>query len=328
MARSKKMRVVLSALALSVGLLCACSAVSTPVTTQKHRVALVVKSTETEFWKSAFAGAKAAATEYNLELSIRGPETEEDYKTQNEMIAQAVEEGAEALVFSAINYENNVPAIEAAAQAGLKLVAIDSGVDSDKIPTYIGTDNYSAGKMAASAALQSGESQICVGLVNYDANSANGQEREKGVREILEQLDNVEIVQAMNVFSIAENARIRTEAMLKQHPEINVIIAFNEPTSVGAARAVRDLGLEEDVWLVGFDSNVETVDLLQSGVVDVLIVQNPYAMGYLGVESAYKLLTGQADEAESTVDTATVLVTRENMFTPDCQKALFSFSGW
>lgn len=328
MARSKKTRAVQVALALGLGLLCACSAVSDPGTAQKRKVALVVKSTETEFWKSAFAGAKAAATEYNLELSIRGPETEEDYKTQNEMIAQAVEEGAEALVFSAINYENNVPAIEAAAQAGLKLVAIDSGVDSDKIPTYIGTDNYSAGKMAASAALQSGESQICVGLVNYDANSANGQEREKGVREILEQLDNVEIVQAMNVFSIAENARIRTEAMLKQHPEINVIIAFNEPTSVGAARAVRDLGLEEDVWLVGFDSNVETVDLLQSGVVDVLIVQNPYAMGYLGVESAYKLLTGQADEVESTVDTATVLVTRENMFTPDCQKALFSFSGW
>ena len=328
MARSKKMRAVLLALALSVGLLCACSAVSTPVTTQKHRVALVVKSTETEFWKSAFAGAKAAATEYNLELSIRGPETEEDYKTQNEMIGQAVEDGAEALVFSAIDYENNVPAIEAAAQAGLKLVAIDSGVASDKISTYIGTDNYAAGKMAASAALQSGESQICVGLVNYDANSANGQEREKGVREILEQLDNVEIVQAMNVFSIAENARIRTEAMLKQHPEINVIIAFNEPTSVGAARAVRDLGLEEDVWLVGFDSNVETVDLLQSGVVDILIVQNPYAMGDLGVESAYKLLAGQTDEVESTVDTATVLVTRENMFTPDCQKALFSFAGW
>ena len=107
-----------------------------------------------------------------------------------------------------------------------------------------------------------------------------------------------------------------------------MIIAFNEPTSVGAARAVRDLGLEEDVWLVGFDSNVETVDLLQSGVVDVLIVQNPYAMGYLGVESAYKLLAGQTDEVESTVDTATVLVTRENMFTPDCQKALFSFAGW
>ncbi len=327
MAKSKKVGAVLAVL-LCGGLLCGCSGMADQVAAQKRRVALVVKSTQTEFWKSAFAGAKAAATEYNLELSIQGPDTEEDYQTQNVMVNRAVEEGAEALVFSAIDYENNVPAVEIASQAGLEIVAIDSGVDSDKISTYIGTDNYAAGRMAANAALQCGESQIRVGLVNYDVNSANGQEREQGVREILDHLDNVEIVDAINVFSLAENAQARTAAMLMENPDINVIIAFNEPTSVGAARAVSELKKEEQVWLVGFDSNVETVDKLQTGAVDVLIVQNPYAMGYLGVESAYKLMSGQDAEVEKTVDTATVLVTRDNMFTPDCQKALFSFSGW
>ena len=232
------------------------------------------------------------------------------------------------MVFSAIDFENNVSAIEAAAGAGVKVVAIDSEVHSDKVSTYIGTDNYAAGRMAANAALRSGGGKLYVGLVNYDVNSANGQQREQGVREILERLDNVEIVQAINVFSLAENAQARTAAMLMEHPEINVLIAFNEPTSVGAARAVGELKLEDKTWLVGFDSNVETVDKLQTGAVDVLIVQNPYAMGYLGVESAYKLLTGQGTELQKTVDTATVLVTRENMFTPDCQKALFAFEWW
>ena len=327
MVKSKKISALL-VLLLCGGMLCGCSGMADQVPDQKRKVAMVVKSTETEFWKSAFAGAKAAATEYNLDLSIQGPDTEEDYQTQNVMVSRAVEEGAEALVFSAIDYENNVPAVEIAAQAGLEIVAIDSRADSDKISTYIGTDNYAAGRMAAKAALQCGESQIRVGLVNYDVNSANGQEREQGVREILEQLDNVEIVDAINVFSLAENAQARTAAMLMEHPDINVIIAFNEPTSVGAARAVNELKLEDKVWLVGFDSNVETVDKLQNGVVDVLIVQNPYAMGYLGVESAYKLMAGQDTEVQETVDTATVLVTRENMFTPDCQKMLFSFAGW
>ena len=72
--------------------------------------------------------------------------------------------------------------------------------------------------------------------------------------------------------------------MLREHPEINVLIAFNEPTSVGAAYAVDSLDLSESVFLVGFDSNVATVDGLQDGCVDALIVQNPYAMGYLGVD--------------------------------------------
>ena len=74
---------------------------------------------------------------------------------------------------------------------------------------------------------------------------------------------------------------------------------------------------------MGFDSNVATVDGLQEGSVDALIVQNPYAMGYLGVESAYQLLTGQA--VEPTVDTSTQIVYRSNLFALDSQKALFAF---
>ena len=49
-----------------------------------------------------------------MELSISGPETEEDYEAQNRMIREAVEGGAEAIVFSAIDYEKNAAAIAAA----------------------------------------------------------------------------------------------------------------------------------------------------------------------------------------------------------------------
>ena len=55
------------------------------------------------------------------------------------------------------------------------------------------------------------------------------------------------------------------------------------------------------------------------------MVLNPYAMGYLGVESAYKLLTGQDSGLAKTVDTSTQVVDRENMFSMDSQKALFAF---
>ena len=132
--------------ALLAACLCACTAAAPAGA--RHRVAIVAKSTRTEFWLSVFAGAEAAATEYNIELSITGPETEEDYETQNRMVADAVADGAEALVFSAIDYENNAAAIDAAAESGVRIVAIDSNVDSGAVQTYIGTDNYAAGQMA------------------------------------------------------------------------------------------------------------------------------------------------------------------------------------
>lgn len=300
---------------------CAADAVGS----EQHTVALVVKSTETEFWLSVFAGAEAAATEYNLKLSISGPETEEDYEAQNRMVAEAVAAGAEALVFSAIDYENNASAIDDAARAGVKIVAIDSSVASDMVSTYIGTDNYAAGQMAAQAALDRVEGELVVGIVNYDISSANGQERERGAVALLNESGRAEVVAVINTLAEAGQARDDTADMLAEHPEINVLLAFNEPTSVGAAEAVSELGLSESVFLVGFDSNVATVDGLQEGSVDALVVQNPYAMGYLGVESAYKLLSGQGDSLESTVDTSTQVVDRENIFTMDSQKALFAF---
>ncbi len=293
--------------------------------TERQTVALVAKSTRTEFWLSVFAGAEAAATEYNLDLTIVGPETEEDYETQNRMVADAAAAGAGAIVFSAIDYENNAAAVDAAAQQGVKIVAIDSSVASDLVSAYIGTDNYAAGQMAAQAALDRVEGPLKVGLVNYDVNSANGQERERGATDVFLQSGRAEIVTVINTLAEAERARADTAALLARNPEVNVLVAFNEPTSVGAARAVEAAGKGEDVFLVGFDSNVVTIDGLQEGTVDVLIVQNPYAMGYLGVESAYRLLSGQDGEVEQTVDTSTKAVDRNNLFTVDSQKALFAF---
>lgn len=303
--------------------LCACTAAAPAGA--RHRVAIVAKSTRTEFWLSVFAGAEAAATEYNIELSITGPETEEDYETQNRMVADAVAAGAEALVFSAIDYENNAAAIDAAAESGVRIVAIDSNVDSGAVQTYIGTDNYAAGQMAAQAALDGVEGQLTVGIVNYDVSSANGQERERGAVDAFEQSGRARVAAVINTLAEAARAQADTAAMLAEHPEINVLLAFNEPTSVGAADAVEGMGLAEEVFLVGFDSNVATIDGLQDGTVDALIVQNPYAMGYLGVESAYRLLSGQGGSPEATVDTSTRIVNRDNMFTMDSQKALFAF---
>ena len=291
----------------------------------RHRVAIVAKSTRTEFWLSVFAGAQAAAAEYNVELDISGPETEEDYETQNRMVAEAVDAGAEALVFSAIDYENNAAAIDAAAAAGVRIVAIDSNVDSAAVQTYIGTDNYAAGQMAAQAALDAVDGELTVGIVNYDISSANGQERERGARDLFEESGRAQVAARINTLAEAGRAQADTEELLRAHPDINVLLAFNEPTSVGAAAAVAAQDLSDAVFLVGFDSNLATVEGLQNGSVDELIVQNPYAMGYLGVESAYRLLSGQGGSLAPTVDTATSIVDLENLFTMDSQKALFAF---
>lgn len=292
--------------------------------TNRHYVAVIAKSTTSAFWKSVFAGANAAGTEYNLVLTVEGPENEEDYQTQNEMIRAAVENGAEVIIFSAVDYQANAEAINEAAGDGVKIVIIDSDVDSDQVSCRISTDNYQAGRMAGKAVLSGDQEELNVGIVNFDKNSANGQQREEGLREELSADSRVRIVDAINVISTTEDSMAGTIEMLEKHPDINVVATFNEWTSLGVSYAIRELGLAEETWVVAFDSNVVCVGMLETGEVDALIVQNPYAMGYLGVECAYNLINNLPIE-DTQVDTATTVITRENMFEEDCQKVLFSF---
>lgn len=313
------------ALALIAAALLALTACGEAAPDETYRVWFVAKSTDTEFWKAAFAGANAAKSEYNVELTICGPRTEEDYLTQNRYVEDAVKAGADALIFSSISYVENAAAIDAAAESGVKVVVIDSDVASSRVSARIGTDNVQAGRMAASAALDSPQERLTVGIVNYDLGSRNGQEREQGFRELLGDSGRVEQIHTINVLAEVEDAREGTLRLLREHPQINVIAAFNEPLSVGAALAVEELGAGERVRMVGFDTNIICADLMRTGSVAALIVQNPYGMGYLGVETAWKLLQGVSFDPNKLIDTSTLVVSKENMFAPECQKALFPF---
>ena len=298
--------------------------VETKKESTKPYVAVIVKSTQSDFWKSVFSGVDAAATEYNLLVSCNGPENEEDYDTQNEMIRQAVESGARVIIFSAVDYNANADAVNEAIKAGVKVISIDSDVNSEKISCRIGTNNFEAGKMAATAVLNQDTPGKKVGIVNFDKNSANGQQREQGFLEELKKNSEISVVDTINVISTTKDAKEGTIQMLKEYPEIDTIVTFNEWTSLGVGYAVRELKLADSTDVVAFDSNSVNVGMLETGEVDALIVQNPYAMGYLGVEYAYRLIYGLPLEQKQ-VDTATTLVTKQTMFSDDCQKVLFSF---
>lgn len=292
---------------------------------KKQKVTLITKSTNSAFWKSVYSGASAASTEYNMELIFEGPENEEDYEAQNKMIEKAVEEGSKAIVFSAIDYEANAEAITKAANEGVKVIVIDSDVNSDQVSCRIGTDNYEAGCTAGEAALSFREKELNIGIVNFDKTTENGQSREKGFRETVKKDSRAFITASINVQSSASVVEGETKQMLKDNPQINVLVTFNEFTSLGVGAAIKELGMQDRIRVVAFDSNVVCVDMLETGELDSLIVQNPYAIGYLGIERAYNLLNGYGEEIKE-IDTAVKLVTKENMYSDECQRILFAFS--
>ena len=302
-------------------LLAACASYTEKETT----IYVITKGTSSDFWKSVHAGVSAAAVENGVTAIFEGPDSEEDYATQNRMIDEAVAAGADAIVFSAIDRYATKKHLEDAVRKGVKLILIDSGADTEMAESFIGTDSYAAGKMVCEAVLDGmgTERPLKVGLVNYDENTENVSSREMGFRDRAEEAENIEIVASVHVASDTAIAKLAAKSMMREHPDINVIVGFNEWMTLGVGYAMRELGTAAGVYAVGFDSNVVSVGMLETGEMDALIVQNPFAMGYLGVTSACDAIGGRS--LDKNVDTATTVVTKSNMFDPDIQRILYRF---
>lgn len=291
---------------------------------RKINISVILKSTTSQFFKSVSDGANSAAKEYNLTISCVGPNNEEDYESQNRMIENAINQNVDVIVLSAIDYSKTVEPVERAIDKGIKVVIIDSDVNSDKVTTRISTNNYEAGSMAGKEVLKMSNQTINVGIVNFNANTANGQERQAGFEDTILNDARVTGVNVINVSSNITETIAATKKLILEHPEINAIATFNEWTSLGVGNAIRELGYHEKIKVIAFDNNPVSVQMLETGEVDALIVQTPFAIGYLGVEQAYFIASGK-NKIEKNIYTQTVAIDKDNLFDKENQKIVFPF---
>ena len=294
---------------------------------KNNNIAIITKGSDSNFWNDMKNGAMSAANEYNVNITFEGPENEEDYKAQNKMIENAISSNAGVIILSAIDFEKNAAATQKAIDSGIKVITVDSDVNVKGKELFIGTDNISAGEKAAKQAVElcKGQKSINIGIVNYSENTENGKQRLKGFTDYIGKIENAKIVDTVNIESNTQNATAGAKKLLEKHKDINVLVGFNEWSTLGAGYAINELNLKDKVFCIGFDSNISCIDMLENGDIDILIVQNPFSMGYLSVSKAFEILTGKK-QSDKTVETDTYVVNRKNMFSPDIQKILFRFN--
>lgn len=191
-------------------------------------------------------GALSAATEFNIDITFEGPDNEEDYETQNRMIENAVSRNVGAIILSAIDYEKNAPAVRKAAEKGIKIITVDSDVDVADKELFIATDNYSAGLKTAQVAqkLCGEQESINIGIVNYGENTENGSKRLQGFQDEIKNIKNARIVAMVSVSSNTQSATAGARKLLEENPQINVLVGFNEWSTLGVGMAIKELGLK------------------------------------------------------------------------------------
>jgi ribose transport system substrate-binding protein len=148
-------------------------------------------------------------------------------------------------------------------------------------------------------------------------------EREEGARRMLEQDGRYPILGTWFTDNFEEKAYAITQQLLADHPDLGGILAMNEVSTVGAARALRDMGPAGMPRLVGFDSSLTEVQFIEQGIIAATVIQKPFNMGYLAVQAARDIALNRS--VPPLIDTGSVLITAKNLYEPENQKLLFPF---
>ena len=288
---------------------------------EPYEIVLIQKAMDdTDFWTSVYQGGEMAAQEYNAVLTAVGPEREQDVESQNQMILDAVARKPDAIVLAPCSSDETLPYARQIEEAGITLVLLDSTMEEETGKAVVATDNYELGYKMGSYMKQFVEEDTVIGIVGHVQGSSTATGREEGFRAGLGGAGD-QVAEIVFCDSDTERAYELTCGLLEKYPDMNMIVGLNEYSAVGAARAVKEQGLSDSIRMAGIDSSVEQIQLLEEGVYEALAIQKPFNMGYLGVETAVKLLEGE--QVETYINSGSELVTKENMYTEENQKLLF-----
>ncbi len=285
------------------------------------RIGVVPKATAHVFWQSVHAGAVAAGREAGVEIEWKGPAAETDFSRQIEIVDSMINARLDGIVLAPTEATSLVSVVERAAREGVPLTIFDSGIKTENYVSYVSTNNYDAGSLAARAMGEILEGKGEIAVVKMVPGSSSTMEREAGFEETLKkESPGIMIVAEQYCMSDRAKALAVTENMLTAHPALHALFASAEPATVGAAQALKSRNMSGKVKMVGFDASDSIEKDLRNGVIDALVVQDPFNIGYQAVKSVIAAMNGETPPKR--MDSPATLVTRDNVDSPEIDKLL------
>lgn len=301
--------------------LCALSCNQSGGGSGKPRIAVIPKGVSHNFWLSIKAGADAAGQELGAEILWKGPATETDYTGQVNIVEDFVNKQVDGIVLAPSSGDALVTPAKKAQAANIPVVVIDSGINWEDYAAYISTDNRKGGEIAAERLAEIIGGKGNVAILGVKKGSVSTDEREDGFQSVIKnKYPNIKIVDFLYGEADRAKSADKAEDIITRHPDLNGIFASNESSAVGALRAINVKAVQGKVKLVGFDSSPDLVAAVKGGIIDSLVVQDPYKMGYEGVKAVLNKKAGKP--VERRLDTGVELVKKDNLDTPKIQNLI------
>lgn len=289
-----------------------------PVKADKGTIVFIPKSTDVSYWLFLKAGVEKRAAELGYTTDYQGVAREVNIAEQADLVRNVAASKPAGIIMAATDAGALVPPVEEAIAAGIPLVTVDSGVDSDAPYAHILTDNIGGAAMGADilAELIGGAGKV--GNLGILAGSQTGRERDQGFLDQIAKYPDIEVLPTQFTGCDPAVALNAATDIITANPDIKGFYSACGPNGLGIAQAVKAAGLAGKVVIVTFDPNPEVIPLFEEGVIQVMIAQDPFQMGVRGVDAIDAVINGKTIDPRVVYIPVTI-ITQENYNDPAIQ---------
>jgi ribose transport system substrate-binding protein len=290
-----------------------------------YNFVLVAGIASDAFYLTMNKGAQAAAKKLgNVKVQFTGSSEAFSPPTQIPFLNAAIAKKPDAILIAPTDKNALITPIKRAIAAGIPVITVDTFITKPLAFTNVSTDNLAGGRAAADALVKAIGGSGEVAGISVNPGISTTDQRQQGFEKELKKYPNVKYLGTQYCNDDQTKATNLTSALLNAHPNMKGVFAMNVVSGNGVTAAVRAAGKSGKVKLVEFDAGPPQVQALKAGTIDALIAQYPYGIGQLGVQLAYKYVTGQRAGIKKHYGTGSATITRANVNAPAIKKFLYT----
>jgi ribose transport system substrate-binding protein len=248
----------------------------------QDRYFLLTVNTQVPYWQTAGAGFAKAAAESGVQGAVAGPGSYDPKAEQQEFRRVAQSKPAGILV-SPADPGLMGPDIDAAVAAGIPVITVDADASASKRLSFIGTDNYEAGRMGGEIVSHSLQGQGNV-LIFTMPEQTNLNERYRGYMEILAAYPHITVLPVVDIKGDPQIAFAETQKIIANgKSRIDAFVCLDALGGKGVAKALSE-GHVSGKTVIAMDSDPETLEWIRKGYIQGTIAQRPFTMGFVGLK--------------------------------------------
>ena len=261
---------------------------------QDITLGLVLKSLDISYFVAVQTGAQRGAKDAGVNLQVVATQTQADVTGQMKQIEDMIAKKVDALLVTPNDSKAVVAGIDAANQAGIPFILVDTPSEGGNYVCFVGTENYGACQKAATwlGNKLGGKGKVAV-IEGLPGNESTRLRVGGFTDQMKASFPGIQIVASLPGNYETEPAMRATEDILTKNKELDAIFASSDDMAKGTVSAVEAAGRKDKIIVLGFDGQPEEIELVNEGRMDADTAQKPVLQGELGVVMALRAIQGK-----------------------------------